>query len=179
MNYISLFLIFIFSSCASLNEDQCKNGNWDIIGQRDGANGQPLSVLEEHQKACSEYEVKINVAAYKKSRKRGLNQYCTGENGFEVGQSGRAYHNVCKSKKFKKNYKIGRKIYVLEKEIEDLEEDNDDYESKIDTASATEKSYYRSKIRKNKKKIRKAESKLLIIKVSIAKSAVDFVDLLD
>tara|TARA_B100000925_G_scaffold266740_1_gene226768 strand:- start:1140 stop:1676 length:537 start_codon:yes stop_codon:yes gene_type:complete len=178
MNYIFLLLL-IFSSCASLDEDQCKNGNWDIIGRRDGSNGEPLSVLEDHQKACSEYGVKINVSMYKKSRKEGLKQYCTGENGFEVGQSGREYHNVCKSKKFKKNFRIGRKIYSLEKEIDDLEEDNDEYESKIDTASTTEKRYYRSRIRKNKKKIRKAESKLLIIKASIAKSAVDFVDLLD
>ena len=145
MKVLNFLMIGLLTwSCASLDEDQCKRGDWETIGHRDGAKGSPMSVIEKHQEACEEYGVTVDLGKYKIARKEVLKTYCTPENGLDVGVSGKRYYNVCKSKGFLKNYKIGRKIYSIESDITGLENEIDDLQAKMETGNSTEKSYYRS-----------------------------------
>ena len=51
-------LLGALSGCASLSKSECLNANWEDIGVRDGANGQPEEYLIQHSTACA----KVNVA---------------------------------------------------------------------------------------------------------------------
>lgn len=172
-----LILTTIFS-CATLSKDECKNGDWQAIGLKDGLEGAPLSKLSEHQKACSEYKIKINTTDYSKARLEGLKSYCEPENGLKVGLNGFTYHGVCNDSKFNKNYKIGSKIYGYKSQLNQFENDLEDAENQLDK-EGSDKSYYKSKIKNLKNDIRRTESKLLVLKASVAKDAADFIDLLD
>jgi hypothetical protein len=45
------------SGCASISADECRSANWQDIGIRDGANGQPEEYLIQHSTACAKVGV--------------------------------------------------------------------------------------------------------------------------
>jgi len=83
------------SGCASLNEAECRQGDWASIGQMDGSNGYPMTRFQEHVDACKKFSVAADQAAYSRARDLGLRTYCTPERGFTEGRTGNAYHGVC------------------------------------------------------------------------------------
>jgi len=83
------------SGCASLNEAECRQGDWASIGQMDGSNGYPMTRFQEHVEACTKFSVAPDQAAYSRARDIGLSSYCTPERGFTEGRTGNAYHGVC------------------------------------------------------------------------------------
>lgn len=82
--------------CATLSKEECLQGNWREIGYRDATNGYALTWLEQHQKACANYDIIPDPNAYRTGYDEGVVIYCTPENGFKVGQAGRYYQDgVC------------------------------------------------------------------------------------
>jgi len=79
--------LFLFS-CATLNEQQCKTGNWEEIGRQDGSSGFSASRIASHNKACHEHGVQVSPADYQKGYDAGARDYCTPENGYRLGRSG-------------------------------------------------------------------------------------------
>ena len=59
---LALLSAMILSSCAPLSEDECRAGNWQAIGQADGAEGRDLNYIDQHAEACAEYGVAPDVA---------------------------------------------------------------------------------------------------------------------
>ena len=177
----SIFLLSLLISCATLNESDCKNGMWELIGQKDGTLGKPLSIISQHQDACSKYDIPIDIKAYKNGRKEGLKQYCLPKNGMRVGLSGDYYHNVCPSNEFNQNFKIGRNIYDMQKEIEEIENEIDRLEDRLDTKdlkSETRRNIRRN-IRQKKRELRTLENKLLVYKATKSEFMSDLVDLIN
>lgn len=82
-------------SCATLDEGQCRSGDWQGIGFGDGAAGYPQSRLAEHAKACGKFGITPDAAAYDRGRRDGLVSFCTPRRGFEEGRQGHTYYNVC------------------------------------------------------------------------------------
>jgi len=124
----------ITAGCASLSEQECRSGDWSSIGYRDGQNGRPLSRLDEHRKACQQYDMTPDVRAYEKARERGLNFYCTPANGLAVGRRGEYYAGVCPEwaeTGFIINFNIGRDIYEARQRLEHLEKDQHTLESRL------------------------------------------------
>jgi len=80
----TLFLI----SCATLNEQQCKTGNWEEIGRQDGSRGFSVSRVANLNKACREHGTQVNNADYQRGYDAGARDYCTPENGYQLGRSG-------------------------------------------------------------------------------------------
>ena len=104
-------VLFAMSSCATMNEDQCKTANWQEIGRNDGMRGLPSSLLGNHAKACEKHGVKADRAAYKLGYGDGVKTFCTPENGFEVGRTGRSASADCPAEMkaaFLANWKKGR-----------------------------------------------------------------------
>jgi len=90
------FLCVIFlSGCATLSQEDCRRGDWFGLGVRDGLAGQTSSRLSDHVKACYEYGIAINNAAYFAGREQGLHDYCRIDNAFSVGLNGHQYQHVC------------------------------------------------------------------------------------
>lgn len=96
MRYLFLLTAALFlSACATLNEDQCRAGNWFDIGVRDGSNGRSSDFIFEHAKACNEFGIAPRAAPWRKGRIEGLKQYCTVSNAYRIGQRGQHLNPVC------------------------------------------------------------------------------------
>jgi hypothetical protein len=95
--FIAIALINVsVMGCATLSKEECLQGDWRGIGYRDAINGYGLTWLEQHQKACADYDVTPDLNAYRTGHDEGLVIYCTPENGFKVGQAGRYYQDgIC------------------------------------------------------------------------------------
>ncbi len=96
MKLLTLSLvILILTGCATLNQEECKRGDWYTLGLNDGLSGQTSGRLSQHQEACSEYGIMINHEQYQAGRSQGLNDYCRLENAFKTGLNGQQYQHVC------------------------------------------------------------------------------------
>lgn len=127
-------LLLVLSGCASLSEEECLTGDWEGIGYRDGLQGELQSVLSEHQKSCSEYQISLNLDEYLQGRKQGLKAYCLPNNGFRVGLRGVEYSYVCPKaleKSFLIEYQRGRTIYLQQKKVNELETEIESVEKQL------------------------------------------------
>lgn len=88
LTLIALFSTFFMFSCATLNEQQCKTGNWEEIGRQDGSRGFSAGRINNHNKACREHGTQVNNADYQRGYDAGVRSYCTTENGYRLGRSG-------------------------------------------------------------------------------------------
>lgn len=95
---LALLLLVTALACAknaSVTESQCTAGDWETIGQRDGAQGWASSRLLAHQDACVPHGVTPDRVAYQRGWKLGIAEFCDPHHGFELGQSGVDHENVC------------------------------------------------------------------------------------
>lgn len=120
---ISFILLAIFSSCAIMSESECENGDWSQYGRQDAMNGKPNSRFFERRKACYEHGIKGDENTYRQGYQEGLKNYCTFENGFEVGSRGEDYAKICPTdshKELVRGHIIGKVRYEEKKRHEEF-----------------------------------------------------------
>jgi hypothetical protein len=87
------------AGCATMSVEErtafCTNTDWYRYGANDGQLGIPSSERADVISDCAELGRPIDAAAYQAGRAEGLREYCTVENGYQVGYSGRPYQQVC------------------------------------------------------------------------------------
>ncbi len=118
--------LLLLSGCATLNEDQCRAGDWNGIGYTDGANGYTTARFGDHVKACEKFGIMPDQALYLRGRERGLPVYCTLERGFLVGRRGDTYQGVCPAPleaRFLSGYSDGRVVLDAQHRIDRAESD--------------------------------------------------------
>jgi len=123
---MALLLPLLFTGCASMNKKECVNADWQVIGIEDGSRGKALANLGRHRSACSEHDVKPDLAAYKRGHREGLRRYCTEIKGFELGKDGSKYNGVCPAEleqTFLDGYYMGKQLYGLKVVISGHESD--------------------------------------------------------
>ncbi|WP_299183502.1 DUF2799 domain-containing protein [uncultured Neptuniibacter sp.] len=116
--------IISLSGCASLNQSECVTGDWQGIGYRDGAQGKSETFVADHQQACAEYQIRVDLQAYLEGRGQGLQAYCQPGNGYRLGHKGAKYNPVCPkslSAEFENAYREGRALYQLEQRVRQVE----------------------------------------------------------
>lgn len=124
----------LLSACATLDESECRGADWFEIGSRDGAAGYAHSRLEEHRKACSEFGLNSDDAAWRQGYAAGLEDYCTLDNGYRLGRRGGYYGQVCPAgveSAFLSAYELGRETYDIEREIEEVSRRIEAIESRL------------------------------------------------
>jgi hypothetical protein len=112
------------AGCATLSETQCRQADWEALGETDGALGYPPARIEEHREACAEYGVVPDEDAYARGRLAGLDRLCRPAGGLAHGRAGRSYQGVCPpgyEEDFYTGYQVGRRIHRVEKELDDTE----------------------------------------------------------
>ena len=119
-------LLFTLAGCSSnsVSESQCLAGDWQTIGYRDGANGYRSTQLLNHQNACVKHGVIPDRASYMAGWEQGVREYCEANNGYDVGERGEGYDNVCPDDMrdaFLAAYHSGRELYLARSEVSDLE----------------------------------------------------------
>jgi hypothetical protein len=119
-----LLAIVLLSGCATLSESQCAANDWQTVGYSDGASGRDSSRLLKHQNACMKHGVPPDRVAYMAGWEEGVVRYCTPDNGFQQGQRGSGYRNVCPSDLepgFHDAFLAGRELYLAQAEIHKME----------------------------------------------------------
>lgn len=111
------------SACSTISEDTCMAGNWEAVGYKDGANGKASSRLEKVAEKCTKYGASVDNRAYWAGYDRGVVSYCTFQRGFERGENGGAYNQVCAgelSAEYAPGYEEGRARYAIKREHKQL-----------------------------------------------------------
>lgn len=120
----SLLAVFLLvTGCASLSKDECQTANWKAIGYEDGVQGKAGARIGAHRKACAEYGIAPDLAAYRSGREEGLVSFCQPGSGYQQGRSGKQYAGVCPDAleaDFLQAYRDGRALYELETAISQL-----------------------------------------------------------
>lgn len=94
-NLLIVIICSLLSACATLSEEQCLQGDWYQIGQRDGRNGYAADRLDAHRSACEQYQVSADSEAYYEGYDDGLIDYCSPQSGFERAVERQEYRYVC------------------------------------------------------------------------------------
>lgn len=105
--------------CASISEDECISGSWSDLGYKDGVKGAARDRLGDYAKTCAKYGVQPDRTAYITAFDNGLVKYCTYEQGFELGENGSSFNQVCSSNPasgFSQGYDEGRAVYEIYRE---------------------------------------------------------------
>ena len=121
MRYLVLLpALALLAACATLNEDQCRAGNWYEIGINDGAKGRSSDFIFQHAKACNEFGIAPKAAPWREGRNEGLKQYCTPTNAYRIGQRGQHLNPVCTGDKLSRLLRAndrGLQWFHIESEI--------------------------------------------------------------
>jgi hypothetical protein len=124
--YAGIFFVLLLLSaggCATLNESECRNADWRMIGMEDGVNGRLQSYIGKHRAACARHDITPDIDAYQKGHWEGIQQYCTEIKGFETGKKGIDYNGVCPPELevfFLEGYHFGLKFHTVKKTIKKL-----------------------------------------------------------
>lgn len=114
MPVILITLLFL-AGCASLSKDECAIADWYAIGIEDGSNGQDMSRLGAHRKACAKVGVTPDTDRYTEGRLVGLQSFCTYQRGYSAGKWGRSSQTVCPAgpleAEFIRGYNAGLPLY--------------------------------------------------------------------
>lgn len=127
MRYLALLLLIPLAACGTLNEDQCRNANWEEIGREDGANGRTPDYIEKHARACNQFGIAPVRSEWEKGRQQGLPLYCRPARAWEEGADGHRLSPVCPAEDLPEleranyrgltYYRIGQDIAEAEREI--------------------------------------------------------------
>jgi len=130
-------LLFGLAACEpidSVSPEQCQAGDWASIGFADGKAGRSEAYFARHQEACAKIGITPNSAAWSTGRTRGLQEYCTPQNAYQVGRNGSELSNVCPATALvelnRANAK-GRKYYAIGREISNLRTRSNDIDTKL------------------------------------------------
>ena len=94
-----LLTLLALSGCATMNEQECLEGDWHSSGFKDASKGRTDSRLISHTKACAKHGVAANKSLYIAGYQSGLEQYCTAENGTVQGNRNKDYRGICPADK--------------------------------------------------------------------------------
>jgi len=117
------------SGCASISKEECQVGSWADIGYKDGARGKKRGRLADYAKTCAKYGISPDRQAYLTAFEQGVTKYCTYERGFERGETGSSFNQVCAHRPqsgFADGYDAGRIVYEIHNEHRNLIEAYED-----------------------------------------------------
>ena len=129
--------------CASLSKDECLSADWQDIGIRDGANGQPEEYLLQHATACAKVGVTPDRARWLAGREQGLERFCTPQRAYQAGESGGSFDAaICRNydqERLFAAYSQGRDLNRLGGEINSIDNEMRDIRSRLDQKDLDQK----------------------------------------
>lgn len=124
MRVIAALLTLLLAACATERKQTCAQRDWFELGRRDGSRGAPNERLATYKQECKGEFSTGWETIYLNGRNAGLVEYCSTENGFELGRMGLSYLYVCPSmmeRDFLTAYRKGQQTRVLQLKRKDLD----------------------------------------------------------
>ncbi len=101
--------------------EQCETANWRNVGYQDGQHDKDRSRFYKYQESCERFMIHPDQVAYDEGFDFGyqafLQDYCTYENGYEIGRDGDDYRKICPANlrdKFLNGYQHGYDLYIVD-----------------------------------------------------------------
>ena len=92
-------IVLLLGACATASVEErtatCQATDWTSYGENDGLLGVAPDARNKKFADCAELGYPADIAAYQAGRASGLLQYCTVQNGYQVGFDGRPYRDAC------------------------------------------------------------------------------------
>ena len=121
----ALAVLGSLGGCASLSKSECMNANWEDIGIRDGANGQPEEYLIQHSTACAKVNVVPDRGAYLHGREQGLERFCVPHRAYQLGEYGNGFDvGICRNfdqDRLQVAYEKGRDVNQRSNELANID----------------------------------------------------------
>jgi hypothetical protein len=117
---LSLLAAVLLAGCASMDRQQCQVADWHLVGYQDGVLGKTAATIGDYRRDCADHAVVPDLDAWRAGREQGLQEYCTRDNGFRLGQDGRRYNAVCPASSeaaFRTAFDEGRAIYLARSRV--------------------------------------------------------------
>jgi hypothetical protein len=134
--FTALALCATFSGCASLSKDECLSADWQDIGVRDGANGQPEEYLIQHSTACAKVGVTPDRERWLAGRDQGLERFCTPQRAYQIGENGSGFDAaICRNfdqERLFDAYNKGRDVNRIFNELGSIENEIRDVHVALD-----------------------------------------------
>ena len=92
-----LLVCLAMTGCATtqtLKAKDCPNANWETVGYQDGVLGASSQMILRHTATCQGHTTPDR-ALWETGRQRGLKEYCTPTNAYNLGRTGRTLTGVC------------------------------------------------------------------------------------
>lgn len=118
---LSLTTLLLLTSCASMDLEECQTANWQEFGQSD-AESRHVNLYNRYADGCKEHGVTPNLAQYEAGFKKGLQELCTFQNGYLIGNEGtQQLPRICPKEtqeKFVQGYIEGQRNHDHKKQME-------------------------------------------------------------
>ncbi len=116
----SLITLLLLTSCASMDREKCQAANWEAYGQSD-ASIHHTNNYNHYTEVCSEFGVTPSREQYAAGFKKGLEELCTFQNGYLIGNDGEKLPKICPKEtqeKFVQGYIEGQRNHDYKKQME-------------------------------------------------------------
>ncbi|NNF17501.1 MAG: DUF2799 domain-containing protein [Gammaproteobacteria bacterium] len=129
MNNSALLLVWLammVTACASKPLDDCPSDDWNVIGYEDGKRGNGPYSARSLRKSCNDIATPFDEAAYTGGLQRGLQEYCTPDNGYALGRNGADLIKACTVEDepvFREAHTLGLDHYKIDREIDRLRDE--------------------------------------------------------
>jgi hypothetical protein len=134
--FTALAALASLGGCASLSKSECMNANWEDIGIRDGANGQPEEYLIQHSTACAKVNVVPDRGAYLHGREQGLERFCVPHRAFSLGEYGSGFDiGICRNfdtERLQDAYEKGRDVHQRSNELGSIDGEIRDINTRLE-----------------------------------------------
>lgn len=117
-----ILMLLLLTACSTVespkNTFACSELDWYEIGRSDGVQGHDSMAYKGKQENCSGFS-NLDHEKYVNGWYSGVDLFCTPQQGFAYGRSGKKYLDICPSSKetaFLEAYRKGLKVYLYEKD---------------------------------------------------------------
>lgn len=124
--FLCLVAVGFLTACSHTKEQSqvCQELDWYEIGRQDGTKGLNLAESKKVHTFCEGSDQSLAEALYYNGYDAGAAQYCTAENGYELGRTGQKMNAICPpmiKSEFEKSYAQGARYANLTKENLEIE----------------------------------------------------------
>lgn len=133
-----LLIAASLSGCAgSVKEVSCAGLDWEDFGYQTGKKGKSVRTFDPYRDGCGENLEPGAMNQYLDGYTRGIIEFCTYENGYELGSENKALPDVCPTElkpAFAKGHSVG--IIEFREKLSKLKRFNEDEASMQERTSA-------------------------------------------
>ena len=134
LTIVAIITSLALTGCATkptVSENQCRAGDWESIGYRDGANGAASTRILAHQDACGEYNIVPIKDHYLAGWQAGIASFCTPENGFSQGNLGRSLNRQCTDAEYAAAHADGLQLHQARSTVNALAHELESHHSRL------------------------------------------------